>query len=316
MTATRTPPAGTPIALVGFGKIARDQHVPSLNKSEAFHFAATVSRNGAMAGIPAHKDLAALVAAQPEVTAVALCTPPQVRHGLAREALEAGLDVLLEKPPGATLAEVEDLIALARDRRRVLFATWHSRFAAGVSPAKAWLADKEILGGRIVWREDVRRWHPGQTWIWRAGGLGVFDPGINALSILTEILPRPAHLTGADLEFPSNQETPIAARLSFVSGGASIEADFDFRQEGPQTWTMDFETAGGVLTLSDGGATVSAAGQSLSRGDALASEYDGIYARFAQLVADRRSEVDLSPLVHVADAFMLGRRLTTAPFIE
>ncbi|WP_413203445.1 Gfo/Idh/MocA family protein [Rhodospirillum sp. A1_3_36] len=304
------------IALVGFGKIAKDQHVPSIGKSEAFHLAATVSRHGTMEGVPAHRDLASLIADQPEVTAVALCTPPQVRYALAREALEAGLDVLLEKPPGATLAEVEDLIALARDRGRVLFATWHSRFAAGVPATKAWLAEREIQRGSITWREDVRRWHPGQTWIWQAGGLGVFDPGINALSILTEILPQSAHLTGADLEFPSNQETPIAARLSFLSGGAPIEVDFDFRQEGPQTWAMNFETNDGVLTLADGGATVSAAGQSLSEGDALASEYDGIYARFARLLAGRESEVDLSPLIHVADAFMLGRRLITDPFVE
>lgn len=306
----------TPIALVGFGKIAKDQHVPSIGKSEAFRLAATVSRHGTMEGVPAHKDLASLRSGQPEVTVVALCTPPQVRYAMAREALEAGLDVLLEKPPGATLAEVEDLIALAQDRGRVLFATWHSRFAAGVAGAKAWLAEREILHGTITWREDVRRWHPGQTWIWKAGGLGVFDPGINALSVLTEILPRPAHLTGAELEFPSNQETPIAARLSFLSGAARIEADFDFRQEGPQTWAMDFETSDGRLTLADGGATVFAGDRKLSQGDALGSEYDGIYTRFARLLAERTSEVDLAPLVHVADAFMLGRRLTTDPFIE
>jgi D-galactose 1-dehydrogenase len=41
----------------------------------------------------------------------------------------------------------------------------------------------------VIWREDVRVWHPGQDWIWQPGGLGVFDPGINALSIITHILP-------------------------------------------------------------------------------------------------------------------------------
>ena len=302
MTATDTL-AATPIALVGLGKIAIDQHHPSILKSGAFRLAATVSRNAGLEGIPAHKTLAALIAAQPEVTAVALCTPPQVRHAMACEALEAGLDVMLEKPPGATIAEVEALIDLAAARGRVLFATWHSRFAAGVPAAKAWLAGRQILRGTITWREDVRRWHPGQRWIWQAGGLGVFDPGINALSILTEILPAPLRLTSAELEFPENQETPIAA-------------DFDFRQEGPQSWAMEFETDDGVLSLADGGATVSAGGQNLSQGEALGSEYDGLYARFARLIATRTSEVDLSPLKHVADAFMLGRRLTTDPFIE
>ena len=117
MTATDTL-AATPIALVGLGKIAIDQHHPSILKSGAFRLAATVSRNAGLEGIPAHKTLAALIAAQPEVTAVALCTPPQVRHAMACEALEAGLDVMLEKPPGATIAEVEALIDLAAARGR------------------------------------------------------------------------------------------------------------------------------------------------------------------------------------------------------
>ena len=41
---------------------------------------------------------------------------------------------------------------------------------------------------RIDWRESVRKWHPGQEWVWEPGGFGVCDPGINAMSIFTEIM--------------------------------------------------------------------------------------------------------------------------------
>ena len=92
-----------------------------------------------------------------------------------------------------------------------LFAAWHSRFAAGVAPARAWLAERKIDSVSIVWREDVRVWHPGQAWIWQPGGLGVFDPGINALSIATHILPRPFFLKDATLILPDNRAAPIAA---------------------------------------------------------------------------------------------------------
>jgi D-galactose 1-dehydrogenase len=44
------------------------------------------------------------------------------------------------------------------------------------------------------------------------------------------------------------------------------------------------------------------------------SEYDGIYARFSELVASKGIDVDLAPLVHVADAFMLGRRIAVDAF--
>ena len=46
------------------------------------------------------------------------------------------------------------------------------------------------------------------------------------------------------------------------------------------------------------------------------AEYRNIYRRFVELIANRESDVDLSPLVHVADAFMLGRRHDVEPFIE
>ena len=51
-----------------------------------------------------------------------------------------------------------------------------------------WLAGRTIRRVECTWKEDVRVWHPGQAWIWEPG-IGVFDPGINALSVLTRILP-------------------------------------------------------------------------------------------------------------------------------
>ena len=45
------------------------------------------------------------------------------------------------------------------------------------------MRERTIRTLTVAWKEDVRIWHPGQAWIWKAGGLGVFDPGINALSI-------------------------------------------------------------------------------------------------------------------------------------
>src|SRR3546814_14231220 len=97
---------------------------------------------------------------------------------------------MLEKPPAATTTEISALADHARARGVTLFATWHSREAAGVAGARDWLSDKRIRAAHIRWKEDIRRWHPGQEWILDAGGFGVFDPGINALSILRLEGPR------------------------------------------------------------------------------------------------------------------------------
>ena len=194
-----------------------------------------------------------------------------------------------------------------------LFASWHSRFAAGVSQARDWLKTRKVRSVRVDWREDVRRWHPGQSWIWAPGGLGVFDPGINALSIVTEILPSALILKSANLEFPENRDAPIAADLSFFcEDGAVTSIALDWRQVGPQTWNIVVETEDGSLRLSDGGARLEI--NSAPVQTSAASEYAGLYGRFAELVLECRSEVDVRPLQLVADAFLIGRRVTTAPF--
>lgn len=303
------------LAIVGLGKIARDQHIPSIAATDGIELIAIASRNASLDGIAHFATLDQLLADAREIDAVALCAPPQVRHAQAAAALKAGKHVLLEKPPGATISELEPLVAASRESGRTLFATWHSRFAPAVEPARRFLSNRQIKSVLVEWKEDVRVWHPGQTWIWEPGGLGVFDPGINALSILTRILPRPFFLTGAELSFPGKRAAPIAADLTFSDDtGLPIRAEFDFRQTGPQTWDIRVETDAGLLTLSSGGSRLVHDGRTLV--DEKQAEYRNIYRRFVELIASRESDVDLSPLIHVADAFMLGRRRDVEPFIE
>jgi len=303
------------VAIVGLGKIARDQHISAIADTAGIELAAIVSRNASIDGIKHFATLDELLDRVPDIDAVALCTPPQGRQAQAATALKAGKHVLLEKPPGATVSELTPLIAEARQTGHTLFATWHSRFAPAVEAARAFLASRQIRSVVVEWKEDVRMWHPGQAWIWEPGGFGVFDPGINALAILTRILPRPFFLTEAELSYPGNRATPIAANLAFSDGtGVPILAEFDWRQTGPQTWDIRVETDAGRLTLSFGGSRLVHDGQTLV--DEEQAEYRGIYQRFVELITSRVSDVDLSPLVHVADAFMLGRRREVEPFIE
>jgi D-galactose 1-dehydrogenase len=303
------------IAIVGMGKIARDQHLPAIAANPALRLAAIASPNHTMDGVPSFPTLEVMLREMPQIEAVAICTPPQVRYELAWHALNHRKHVLLEKPPGATLSEVQALVALAERQNVALFATWHSREAAAVESARDWLAARHIRKVRVSWKEDVRVWHPGQTWIWKAGGLGVFDPGINALSILTKIIPGTVLLREATLSFPSNCETPIAASLLLHDErGAPIEVELDFLQTGPQTWDIVADTDTGRLLLAKGGSTMYVDGNSVI--EARDQEYPRLYARFNELANGRRIDVDIAPLRLVADAFLNGRHVTVAPFVE
>lgn len=301
------------LAIVGVGKIARDQHLPSITDNPDLRLVAAASRNSAVEGIPNFTTIEAMLDAIPSIDAVSLCMPPQFRYDAAYKAIRANKHVFLEKPPGATLSEVVDLETLATERRLSLFTSWHSRYAAAVEAAKSFLASVKIESVHIVWKEDVRHWHPNQNWIWEAGGLGVFDPGINALSIVTHIMPTGIFLQSATLEFPENKHAPIAAQLRFTNAeNIPVHAEFDWRQVGEQTWNIIAKTSAGQMVLSHGGSTLTVDGAIIPVPSE--AEYPALYRRFADLIGNGKSDVDLAPLRHVADSFMLGERVVVAPF--
>jgi D-galactose 1-dehydrogenase len=298
------------IGIIGYGKIAQDQHVPSIRANPAFELAATVSRGGkGLEGVPCFTSHTDMLARLHELDAVAICTPPTVRYEIARDCLLAGKHALLEKPPGISLGEVDELARIATAGEVSLFTTWHAQHNPAVPAAEELLRNKRVIAMRIAWREDVRKWHPGQQWIWEAGGFGVFDPGINALSIATRIFPGLLFMREAELSFPENKQAPIAARLTMAGAGtdARIEAEFDWRHSGGEAWDIEVATAeGDTLLLSQGGARLALNGQDQAAQGP--GEYPSIYAEFAELVAARRSHVDLDPLRLTAEAFLLGTR--------
>ena len=87
MMPVSTVPTPYRIAIVGVGKIARDQHLPAIRNNPDFELAATVSRNGTIEDVEAFTDLQTMLAQRPDITVVALCMPPQVRYGYAMTAI-------------------------------------------------------------------------------------------------------------------------------------------------------------------------------------------------------------------------------------
>jgi predicted dehydrogenase len=164
----------------------------------------------------------------------------------------------------------------------------------------------------IEWREDFERWHAGQTWPWRPGGFGVFDPGINALSILCHVLP--------DLEFrverarfrvPAGAATPASVEMDLAwDGGGTGDVAFEWRKGGgADVWDISVRGADeagrtetlllrGVRTLLGDGAVVCSSEED--------EEYAGVYRDFARAVERGASEVSLREMRIVEDAAMIA----------
>ena len=304
------------LGIIGLGKIAQDQHLPVVAKNPDFELAAVVSSRGGD-GPPRFKTPAELFASNIKLDAVSLCMPPEPRFNIARDALNAGLHVLMEKPPTPTIGELDAITEHAGKTGRVLFTTWHSQYNAAVDEAQRLLKGKTVTKLHVSWKEDVRYWHPGQDWIWEPGGFGVFDPGINAFSIVTKIMPHPIFVSEARLSTPRNKSTPIAATIRFkssVGGQSDLTADLDWRQTGEQSWNISVSTSDGLeLSLRKGGTELFVGGKQTIAEPS--EEYEAIYRHFAALLKSGQSHIDKAPLQLVSDCFMLGRRVDTEAFV-
>ncbi|RUU53805.1 gfo/Idh/MocA family oxidoreductase, partial [Mesorhizobium sp. M2C.T.Ca.TU.009.01.2.1] len=128
------------------------------------------------------------------------------------------------------------------------------------------------------------------------------------------ILP-PMFITSAVLDFPENRAAPVAAHVAFrTSNGLPVTMELDWLQTGPQSWDILAETDKGKMALSGGGAKLAVDGKIVH--DEPEAEYPMLYKRFAEIVRAGNSDVDLAPLQHVADAFMLGKRNVVEAFFD
>lgn len=128
-----------------------------------------------------------------DVDAVAIATPVATHYGLALNALRNGKHVLVEKPLAATVAEAEELVALAERQNCVLLVDHVYVFHDAVLKLKSLLDDASL--GKISYFDSLRV------------NLGLFQPDMNVLwdlaphdfSIMDFLFgeqPRDVHATG------------------------------------------------------------------------------------------------------------------------
>jgi predicted dehydrogenase len=99
---------------------------------------------------PEHRDLLT----DPDIEAVVIATPARTHYALAREALEAGKHVLVEKPLAMGSRQAEALIALADERRRVLMVGHIFEYHPAVRKIKSLIDEGEL--GQVYYIYSTR----------------------------------------------------------------------------------------------------------------------------------------------------------------
>lgn len=145
--------------------------------------------------VQASTDLAEVLAAG-GLDLVHVCTPPQSHAAHAAQVLRSGVDVLLEKPPTLSLAELDELIALEAETGAHVSVVFQHRFGAGARRLRALLDDAAAPLGRplvavcnTLWYRDAEYFAAPWRGRWETEGGGpTMGHGIHQLDLLLAML--------------------------------------------------------------------------------------------------------------------------------
>jgi predicted dehydrogenase len=215
--------------VIGCGKVARTLHIPEwINCVDAElvaycdvdpqSIAETVERYGER---PVYKNYRKMLASE-DLDAVSVCLPNFLHCPVAVDALNAGANVLVEKPMSLTLREADRMIATAKKKRKVLMVSQTQRFSPVHKRAKE-VIDSGMLG-RILHvttafgHPGPEGWSPRGKWFFqkRKAGFGpMADLGIHKSDLIRFLTGKEVAAISA---FTSRQEkTNTDVEDNFVS---------------------------------------------------------------------------------------------------
>src|SRR5437879_3054088 len=111
------------VGVIGFGLAGRVFHAPFLRLVEGMQLTAIMRRSGEAdpkySGVRFVRSVEEMMAIE-DIHVVVVATPNDSHAPIARQCLEAGRHVVIDKPFTPTLKEAEDLVALAKQKKRIV----------------------------------------------------------------------------------------------------------------------------------------------------------------------------------------------------
>jgi predicted dehydrogenase len=151
----------------------------------------------------------------PEVAAVVICTPNALHVPQARAALEAGKQVLVQKPLALSADDARGVLECASRAGKLLFVDYSYRYLETIAQLRAALT--RLGRARRVTATFHNIYGPGKGWFYDpalSGGGALIDLGVHLLDLAIELFrPGTVRLEGAELSFAEGQAVEDAARL-------------------------------------------------------------------------------------------------------
>jgi predicted dehydrogenase len=151
------------VGLIGFGLGGRVFHAPLISSVPGLELAAVLERTSNKAaerypGITTYRSLDAMLA-DPSLGLFVVTTPNETHVQLARQILEAGRSVVVDKPMATTAAEIAQLMALASAKNLHLIPFHNRRWDSDFLTIQK-LLHEGSLGRLVSFESRFDRWRP------------------------------------------------------------------------------------------------------------------------------------------------------------
>ncbi|WP_147821960.1 oxidoreductase [Salidesulfovibrio onnuriiensis] len=201
-------------AVIGYGFSAKTFHIPFIDSLPEFELAAISSskRDAVVEDWPEveHYSTADELLRRSDAELVIITAPNDVHFELAKKALENNKHVILEKPFVTRVADGEALIALAREKERIL-SVYHNRRWDGDFLTVKRLVEEGRLGQVKCFESHFDRFRPAVRQRWRElaadGGGILYDLGPHVIDQALQLLGLPDALTAQCLKMREGAAT-------------------------------------------------------------------------------------------------------------
>jgi predicted dehydrogenase len=106
-----------------------------------------------------YREMAAREAARPDgIEAVIIVTPNHLHHPVAKAFLEAGIDVICDKPLSTTLDQAKELVSLTRAKKLIFAVTLNNTGYPMVRQAREMIEAGELGDLRVVHASYIQDW--------------------------------------------------------------------------------------------------------------------------------------------------------------
>jgi len=315
------------IGLVGVGAAAQINHIPAIKRTEGLELAALCDRDPEKVArvaqkfqIPRSYTRLEELLSDDEIQAVDICTPNFLHAPMAMSALEAGKDVLCERPLARSAEEAAAMIQAAKKHDRILMCAVQHRFRQDAQLLRKFLKNGDlgdIFFAKAGWLRQRTEWDSDE---WRrqkreSGGGVVLDLGFQMLDQALWILGGPkVESVTASVHRRKGEVEDSATAFFRLAGGATLtlELTWGLLMERDFAYINLFGTGGAALLnplrIHKGmhGSLVNVTPTSTTKTDQYRQAVEAELAHFAESLRKRTRPIghaeEILPVMQLMDA--------------